>query len=249
MPVNILVSNDDGYDAPGLLALASELKSLGSVTVVAPEHNRSGASHSLTLQQPVELKQHDDNVYSVSGTPVDCIQVARSGLLQQEPDVIISGINNGPNMGDDTLYSGTVAAAMEGRFLKLSPIAVSMASFQPRHYDCAAKVVGQLLEQQLRTLPSEKLILNVNVPDLAFEDLNGVSVTRLGSRHPAPGCEYESGPEGEQLYWLGPAGKIDAAGDGTDFHAVANGYASVTPLLSDLTHVRHQAVLTDWLQS
>lgn len=243
--MNILISNDDGYLARGITALAQQMRELGNVTIVAPESNRSGASNAITLDKSVELKKHAADLYSVSGTPADCFQVAFGGLLDPLPDIVISGINNGPNMGDDTLYSGTVGAAREGRFRPHPPIAVSMATFAPTHFETAARVVSDIVKhfasadkQHLRAQfdgIEVRPVLNVNVPDVAYEDLRGVRITRLGSRHAPVPAAPEDDDANKHRYWLGPAGEIKDAAEGTDFHAVANGYVSVTPLKTDQT--------------
>lgn len=245
--MHILVSNDDGYQAPGLLCLAAALKELAEITVVAPDRDRSGASNSLSLKNPLYVTRHDNGFYSVEGTPTDCVHVAITGLLEQEPDMVVSGINNGPNMGDDVIYSGTVAAAMEGRFLGLPSIAISQASFHPEHFDTAARVAVWLVRRlRERPLPPDT-ILNVNVPDLPWGQLAGFRATRLGHRHKSEPVIKSSDPRGRPIYWVGPAGPEQDAGPGTDFHAVRANFVSITPLQVDLT--RHGALgpLTEWL--
>ena len=246
MSLKILVSNDDGYQAPGLAVLAAELGELGTVTVVAPDGNRSGASNSITLVRNVLLRQHEERVFSVDGTPADCLQVAFAGSICEQPDIVVSGINNGPNMGDDTLYSGTVGAAMEGRFLSMPPLAVSMATFSPTHYDTAARAAVELIRQFIASASSSEFktlamskdvrpVFNVNVPDIPYQELKGFRVTRLGSRFaPAPATLQEQHSTSAE-YRLGPAGEINLCEDGTDFNAVENGFVSVTPLKTDLT--------------
>ncbi len=245
--MRILVSNDDGYQAPGLLRLVAALSELADITVVAPDRDRSGASNSLSLKNPLYVTRHDNGFYSVEGTPTDCVHVAITGLLEQEPDMVVSGINNGPNMGDDVIYSGTVAAAMEGRFLGLPSIAISQASFHPEHFDTAARVAVWLVRRlRERPLPPDT-ILNVNVPDLPWGQLAGFRATRLGHRHKAEPVIKSSDPRGRPIYWVGPAGPEQDAGPGTDFHAVRANFVSITPLQVDLT--RHGALgpLTEWL--
>ena len=245
--MHILVSNDDGYQAPGLLRLAAALRELAEVTVVAPDRDRSGASNSLSLKNPLYVTQHDNGFYSVEGTPTDCVHLAITGLLDQEPDMVISGINNGPNMGDDVIYSGTVAAAMEGRFLGLPSVAISQASFHPQHFDTAARVAVWLVRRlRERPLPPNT-ILNLNVPDLPWDQLAGFQVTRLGHRHKSESVVKSTDPRGRPIYWIGPAGPEQDAGPGTDFHAVRANFVSMTPLQVDLT--RHGALdsLTEWL--
>jgi 5'-nucleotidase len=245
--MRILVSNDDGYQAPGLLRLVAALSELANITVVAPDRDRSGASNSLSLKNPLYVTRHDNGFYSVEGTPTDCVHVAITGLLEQEPDMVVSGINNGPNMGDDVIYSGTVAAAMEGRFLGLPSIAISQASFHPEHFDTAARVAVWLVRRlRERPLPPDT-ILNVNVPDLPWGQLAGFRATRLGHRHKSEPVIKSSDPRGRPIYWVGPAGPEQDAGPGTDFHAVRANFVSITPLQVDLT--RHGALgpLTEWL--
>ena len=245
--MRILVSNDDGYQAPGLLRLVAALSELADITVVAPDRDRSGASNTLSHKNPHYVTRHDNGFYSVEGTPTDCVYVAITGLLEQEPDMVVSGINNGPNMGDDVIYSGTVAAAMEGRFLGLPSIAISQASFHPEHFDTAARVAVWLVRRlRERPLPPDT-ILNVNVPDLPWGQLAGFRATRLGHRHKSEPVIKSSDPRGRPIYWVGPAGPEQDAGPGTDFHAVRANFVSITPLQVDLT--RHGALgpLTEWL--
>ncbi len=245
--MQILVSNDDGYQAPGLLHLVTALSELAEITVVAPDRDRSGASNSLSLKNPLYVTRHDNGVYSVEGTPTDCVHVAITGLLEQEPDMVVSGINAGANLGDDVIYSGTVAAAMEGRFLGLPAIAISQASFHPEHFDTAARVAVWLVRRlRERPLPPDT-ILNVNVPDLPWDRLAGFRATRLGHRHKAEPVIKSIDPRGRPIYWVGPAGPEQDAGPGTDFHAVRANHVSITPLQVDLT--RHGALdsLTEWL--
>lgn len=247
--MRILVSNDDGYLAPGLLRLVAALSEWAEITVVAPDRDRSGASHSLSLKQPLYVTRHDNGFYSVEGTPSDCVHLAITGLLEPEPDMVVSGINNGANLGDDVIYSGTVAAAMEGRFLGLPAIAISQAAPCPEHFDTAARVAVWLI-RRLREWPlPPDTILNVNVPDLPWEQLAGFQATRLGHRHKSEPVVSSLDPRGRPIYWIGPAGPEQDAGPGTDFHAVRAGYVSITPLQVDLT--RHSALefLTAWLIS
>jgi 5'-nucleotidase len=238
--MNILVSNDDGYRAAGILELARVLRESAQVTVVAPERDRSGASNSLTLEQPLRVHLAEEGVYRVDGTPTDCVHLAITGLLEQDPDMVISGINAGANLGDDVLYSGTVAAAMEGRFLGLPAIAISLASATPRHYDTAARVAAVILEQLQRDPLPADTILNVNVPDREWESIQGFQATRLGHRHRAEPVIRAEDPRGRPIYWIGPPGGEQDAGEGTDFHAVVRGFVSITPIQVDLT--RYQAL-------
>jgi 5'-nucleotidase len=248
--MKILISNDDGYLAPGIRALAHHLQSVADITVVAPERDRSGASNSLTLDSPIRVNRTDDGFFRVDGTPTDCVHLAITGLLQQEPDMVVSGINAGANMGDDVLYSGTVAAAMEGRFLGYPAMAVSLASrsgHEFEYFETAARVAIELLARICsHPLPSDT-ILNVNVPDLPWEELQGFEATRLGNRHRSEPVIKSSDPRGRTIYWVGPAGAEQDAGPGTDFYAVRQGRVSVTPLKVDLT--RHDLVsdIAQWL--
>ena len=246
--MKILLSNDDGYLAPGLRCLADVLATLGEVTVVAPDRDRSGASNSLTLKSPIRPRTAENGFIHVDGTPTDCVHLAVTGLLDAEPDIVVSGINAGPNLGDDVIYSGTVAAAMEGRFLGLPAIAVSLASRRCRHFDTAARVARRLVEHLLRHPLDPEVILNVNVPDVAFDALGGFRATRLGHRHRSEPVIRMVDPRGEPVYWVGPSGAEQDAGPGTDFDALRAGFVSVTPLHVDLT--RHQTLDTarDWLE-
>lgn len=247
--MRILVSNDDGYQAPGLLQLVAALRELADITVVAPDRDRSGASNSLSLKNPLYVTRHDNGFYSVEGTPTDCVHLAITGLLDHEPDMVVSGINSGANLGDDVIYSGTVAAATEGRFLGLPAIAISQAALQPRHFDTAARVaVGLVQRLREQPLPPE-IILNVNVPDLPWEALAGFQVTRLGHRHKAEPVIETTDPRGRLIYWVGPSGPEQDAGPGTDFHAARAGYVSITPLQVDLTHHRALGSVTEWLST
>jgi 5'-nucleotidase len=245
--MHILLSNDDGYSAPGLVALANALKDHADVTVVAPERNRSGASNSLTLDRPLRVGKSESGFYKVDGTPTDCVHLAITGLLDREPDMVIAGINHGANLGDDVIYSGTVAAATEGRFLGLPAIAVSLAGINPVHFDSAARVAVSLLQQVRRhPLPSDT-ILNVNVPDMPFSELKGFLSTRLGQRHKAEPVIKSVDPRGHDIYWVGLAGPEQDAGPGTDFHAIRNNHVSVTPLQIDLTRYDSVETLAAWL--
>ena len=247
--MRILLSNDDGYRAEGLRALAEALRSFAAVTVVAPDRDRSGASNSLTLDAPIRLRQDEPGVVSVDGTPTDCVHLAITGLLDEAPDMVISGINSGANLGDDVIYSGTVAAAMEGRFLGFPAVAVSLVTTEaPRHYSTAARFACGLVKRLVsHPLPADT-ILNVNVPDLPWEGLKGVEATRLGYRHRSEPAIKSTDPRGRPVYWIGPPGPEQDAGPGTDFNAVRRGYVSVTPIQIDLT--RHAAVenLSKWVE-
>ena len=246
--MRILLSNDDGYQAPGLRALYDAISAMADTIVVAPDRDRSGASNSLTLELPIRAAEAENGFIRVEGTPTDCVHLAITGLLTEEPDMVVSGINAGANMGDDVLYSGTVAAATEGRFLGYPAMAVSIASHTPAHFDTAARVAAQLVQQLCDSPLPPDSILNVNIPDLPFDELQGIVATRLGHRHKAEPVVKSEDPRGRPIYWVGPAGAEQDAGQGTDFHAVRNGFVSVTPLQVDLT--RHAAVpdVADWLE-
>lgn len=246
---NILLCNDDGYMAAGLACLAAALASVAEITVVAPDRDRSGASNSLTLLRPLRAHQAPNGFFYVDGTPTDCVHLAITGLLAKEPDIVIAGINHGGNLGDDVLYSGTVAAAMEGRFLGLPAIAVSLASAHPRHFATAAEVIKRLLAALLPdSLPADT-VLNVNVPDVPYDALQGLEATRLGHRHKAEPVIREQDPRGRPIYWVGPPGDAQDAGPGTDFYAIAGGRVSVTPLHADLTRHNALAALGTWCQA
>jgi 5'-nucleotidase len=245
--MHILISNDDGYQSRGIRALADALATIATVHVVAPDRDRSGASNSLTLDNPIRARTGTNGYTFVDGTPTDCVHLAITGLLDQEPDMVVAGINAGANLGDDVLYSGTVAAAMEGRFLGAPAIAISLAGDQPGHYDTAARVALELVQRLLAdTLPADT-ILNVNVPDLPWEQLRGMQATRLGHRHKSEPVVKMQDPRGRTIYWVGPAGSEQDAGAGSDFHAVRSGYVSITPLDVDLTRYAAMDKLASWL--
>ncbi|GLS82824.1 5'/3'-nucleotidase SurE [Paraferrimonas haliotis] len=244
--MKILVSNDDGVNAVGIKALSDALSELGEVLTVAPDRNCSGASNSLTLTNPLRIHTLENGYISVNGTPTDCVHLAIRELYQDEPEIVVSGINDGANLGDDTLYSGTVAAAMEGRFLGLPALAISLVG--KTHYETAAIVAKQLVEK-LKSAPLGKdQILNVNVPDIPYEQIKGIRVTRLGARHKAEGMVRTQDPAGREIFWLGPPGAQQDAGEGTDFEAVAQGYVSITPLWVDLTAYERMSALADWVE-
>jgi 5'-nucleotidase len=247
--MRILISNDDGYFAPGLAALAQALATVAEVTVVAPERDRSGASNSLTLDRPLFLRKAPNGFSYVNGTPTDCVHLAVTGMLEHLPDMVVSGINHGANMGDDTIYSGTVAAATEGFLLGIPAIAISLAGVGTGHYTTAAKVALDLV-QRFRNQPlTMPMLLNVNVPDLPIAELQGTEITRLGKRHKAEPVMKSVNPRGETVYWVGAAGAAQDAGAGTDFHAVANRRVSVTPLQIDLTHFETLDTVRQWMQA
>lgn len=247
--MKILLSNDDGVHAPGLQTLRARMAQLAEVVVVAPDRNRSGASNSLTLEHPLHLFSHPNGDYSVDGTPTDCVHLAITGLLQEDPDLVISGINAGANMADDVLYSGTVAAAMEGRFLGLSAIAVSLVCREGacHHFESGAMAVEQVL-QRLKSHPLQPdTILNINVPDLPWSEIKGFKVTRLGKRHRSEPVVKMRDPRGKEIYWVGAAGKAEDGEEGTDFHAVEHGWVSVTPIHTDLTQHASLNEMEQWL--
>jgi len=246
--MHILISNDDGYQAPGLAALAEALSAVAEITVVAPDRNRSGASHSLTLQRPLRVQQATNGFYFVDGTPTDCVHLALTGLMDKEPDIVVSGINSGANLGDDVLYSGTVAAATEGRFLGLPALAVSLNGHENRHFETAAQVSVQLVRHLLELPLQEHTLLNVNVPDIPYADLQGMQATRLGFRHKSQPVVCAEDPYKRPVYWVGGSGPVRDAGEGTDFNAIESHRVSITPLQIDLT--RHQGLpsLNTWLQ-
>jgi len=241
--MELLISNDDGIEATGIRVLADSMRSLGGVTIVAPDKNRSGASNSLTLDAPIRIKEMGNGVYRVSGTPTDCVHVALTGLLAEDPDIVVSGINAGANLGDDIIYSGTVAAAMEGRFLGYPAVALSLVLAEHshhHHYDTAGEAAIRLVKQLRRDPLPADTILNVNVPDCPWSEIRGFEVTRLGHRHRAEPVIKTTDPRGREMYWIGPAGAEQDAGSGTDFDAVRRKFISVTPIHVDLT--RYQAL-------
>src|SRR3990172_8560278 len=247
--MRILISNDDGYFSPGILLLAERLASLGEVTVVAPERDRSGASNSLTLDRPLTVRRASNGFYFVNGTPTDCVHLAVTGVLDFLPDIVVSGINLGANMGDDTIYSGTVAAATEGYLLGIPSLAVSLASKTGSHFETAARVAFEMVERFQKAPPGEPMMLNVNVPDVPAAELGALEVTRLGKRHKAEPVVNTTTPRGETVYWIGAAGSAQDAGPGTDFFAVTANCVSVTPLQMDLTHQQQISMVRGWIGS
>ncbi len=245
--MRILLSNDDGYFAPGLAALHEALGPLAQLTVVAPERDRSGASNSLTLDRPLSIRQAANGFFHVNGTPTDCVHMAVTGLLDFVPDMIVSGINSGANMGDDTIYSGTVAAATEGFLLGIPAIAVSMVGTTHKYFETAAWVAAELVARYQRNPIKAPTLLNVNVPDIPRDQLQGFETTRLGKRHKAEGAVKAKSPRGETVYWIGAAGLAADAGPGTDFYATENNRVSVTPLQIDLTNYQQMKPVADWL--
>ena len=245
--MHFLLSNDDGYQAIGLEILVQIMRAFGEITVVAPDRNRSGASNSLTLDAPLYTKQLSDRFFYVNGTPTDCVHLAITGLLDDMPDMVISGVNHGANLGDDVIYSGTVAAAMEGRFLGRPAIALSLAGENPTHYGTAGMVVRNLISKLLSDPIDDDLLLNINIPDVPFEQLDGFEVTRLGQRHKSEPAIRMKDPKNRTVYWVGPVGTGEDAGPGTDFHAIAMNKISVTPLQVDLTRYAALTRVSDWL--
>jgi 5'-nucleotidase len=244
--MRILLSNDDGYFAPGLEHLAKALAAHADLTVVAPERDRSGASNSLTLDRPLMVRRAPNGFLFVNGTPTDCVHLAVTGLLDHLPDMVISGINLGANMGDDTIYSGTVAAATEGYLLGIPSIAISLTSKTARHFETAAQIAVDLVHLHEQK-ESKVWLLNVNVPDIAHDELAGIAVTRLGRRHKAEDIVRAENPRGETVYWVGAAGPAADSGEGTDFRAIAERYVSVTPLQIDLTNRDETQAVDAWL--
>ncbi len=247
--MKILLSNDDGYFAPGLNILAAHIAQLAEVMVVAPERNRSGASNSLTLDRPLSVRKASNGFYYVNGTPTDCVHIALTGLMEDMPDMVISGINDGANMGDDTIYSGTVAAAMEGYLLGIPSIAISMSQHNSTHFETAAKVAVELVQHYQKHGFSSPTLLNVNVPDIPYNALQGTVVTRLGKRHKAEPVVQLKTPRNETVYWVGAAGLPYDGGEGTDFYAVANHKVSISPIQVDLTNHTQLTDINDWLKS
>lgn len=247
--MKILLSNDDGYFAPGLNILAEHIAKIADITVVAPERNRSGASNSLTLDRPLSVKKASNGFFYVNGTPTDCVHIALTGLMDTMPDMVISGINDGANMGDDTIYSGTVAAAMEGYLLGIPSIAVSMSQHNSTYFETAARVAVELIQHYQKNGFSAPTLLNVNVPDIPYEALQGRTVTRLGKRHKAEPVVQLKTPRNETVYWVGAAGQPNDGGLGTDFYAIANQQVSISPIQVDLTCHAQLNDIKQWLSS
>jgi 5'-nucleotidase len=244
--MKILISNDDGVLAPGIRVLAETLKDIAEIYVMAPDRNRSGASNSLTLSRPLRVEKLENSYYSVEGTPTDCVHLALTGFFDFTFDMVISGINDGANLGDDVLYSGTVAAAMEGRHLGFPSIAVSLVGKPVGHYETAASVVRHLAGKLKEDPLLSQTILNVNVPNLPLNKIRGIEVTRLGTRHSAEPTVKATDPRGRPMYWIGPPGGAADAGPGTDFYAVSQGSVSMTPLHLDMTHYQEFEHIASW---
>jgi 5'-nucleotidase len=232
--MKFLLSNDDGYQAPGINELAHTLSTIGEVVIVAPEENKSASSSSLTLKNPLTITEYKENIYFINGTPTDCVHIALSGFLKFKPDMVISGINDGPNMGDDTIYSGTVAAAMEGYLLDIPSLAISMSQYDPKHYSTAGQVVLDLIPK-IKNL-QQSILLNINVPDIPYNELQGTEITRLGKRHKAEPIIHHPNQKDKLMYWVGAAGEPNDGGPGTDFFAIKNEKVSISPIISDLTN-------------
>ncbi|RUO70478.1 5'/3'-nucleotidase SurE [Pseudidiomarina salinarum] len=245
--MKLLVSNDDGVHAPGIEALYDALKDIAEVRVIAPDRNCSGASNSLTLHNPLRVHRLPNGFYSLTGTPTDCVHLGTNSPIADDVDLVVSGINDGPNMGDDVLYSGTVAAAMEGRYMGLPSIAVSMGSRGHDYYETAARVVADIVNKMADQPLRMDTILNINVPSVPYEKLKGIKVTRLGRRHRAETMVQDKDPFGRDIYWYGPIGAHQDDAEGTDFHAISEGYVSITPLSLDMTAKSHQDTLSNWL--
>ena len=246
--MKILLSNDDGVFAEGLACLHQELIKQHEVTVIAPDRNCSGASNALSLHQPLRLQQMKSGFYSVNGTPSDCVHLGINKFLQEDPQLVISGINHGPNLGDDVIYSGTVAAATEGRYMGLPAIAVSLTSKKGQNFQTAARIVSEIVEHLDEHPIAADQILNINVPDIPYDEIRGIEVTRQGRRHRAESMVKDTDPFGREVFWYGPVGTEQDAGPGTDFHAIANGYCSVTPLSVDMTAYQSMDEMQQWLK-
>ncbi|MDF1678597.1 MAG: 5'/3'-nucleotidase SurE [Legionellaceae bacterium] len=244
--MRILISNDDGVQAPGIRILAETLTDIADIYVMAPDRNRSGASNSLTLSNPLRVRELDNGYYSIEGTPTDCVHLALTGFFKFNFDMVISGINDGANLGDDVLYSGTVAAAMEGRNLGFPAIAVSLAGRPVEHYETAAAVVKHLAAKLKSDPLRSQTILNINVPNVPLNKLQGIEVTRLGTRHAAERTVETTDPRGRPIYWIGAPGEKADAGPGTDFHAISQNAVSITPLDLDMTHYKIFEQVSDW---
>ncbi|MDC0423493.1 5'/3'-nucleotidase SurE [Methylophilaceae bacterium] len=246
--MKILVSNDDGYLAPGLTILVDSLKKIADVIVVAPDKNKSGSSSSLSLNKEVAVNKINPMLYSVEGTPTDCVHIALTGLIPFKPDMVISGINDGANMGDDTIYSGTVGAAMEGFLLGIPSIAVSMGSSEPKYFETAAKVIIELITKHNKQPPKNVTLLNINVPDVPYSEIKGLEITRLGKRYEAQPAIRGSEKDGQDIFWVGPVGEPNDGGPGTDFFAIMNNYVSISPIQSDLTNHNEINPIKKWME-
>ncbi|MFC3123298.1 5'/3'-nucleotidase SurE [Agaribacter flavus] len=245
--MRILLSNDDGVMAPGIECLYEHLSEHYEVTVIAPDRNCSGMSNALSLHHPLRISKTEKGFYAVNGTPSDCVQLGVNSGFFEEPDIVVSGINDGPNLGDDTIYSGTVAAALEGRHLGLPALAVSLCGKQDLHFETAALLTVDILKSLENHPLDTKQILNINVPNLPIEEIKGIIATRCGKRHRAETMVEDTDPFGNQIFWYGKLGDGFDAGEGTDFHAVASGYCSVSPLSTDMTVHQQISSMNEWL--
>ena len=246
--MHILISNDDGYKSKGIQVLINELKKIAQITVVAPSRNRSGASSSLSLDRSIKVTKKEDSFYFLSGTPTDCVHIALTGLMQTLPDMVISGINHGPNLGDDTIYSGTVAAAIEGFLLDIPSFAISMGSVNPKNFETAAIVTSDLIKLYNKKKVSSASLLNINVPDIPYDELKGLEVTRLGKRHAAEKAMKKKHTQKESLYWIGEVGQPNDGGPGTDFYALKNNFVSISPIHPDLTDFKKIEITKNWIK-
>ena len=246
--MKILVSNDDGYLSPGIKILVGHLKKIADVVVVAPEKNKSGSSSSLSLNKGIAVSKINSMLYCVGGTPADCVHIALTGLIPFKPDMVISGINDGANMGDDTIYSGTVGAAMEGFLLGIPSIAVSMGSSEPKYFETAAKVILDLIDKHSKQPHKNVTLLNINVPDVPYSEIKGFEITRLGKRHGAQPAIKKSGADRGDMYWVGAVGEPNDGGPGTDFFAIMNNYVSISPIQSDLTNHKEMNIIKKWME-
>ena len=246
--MHILISNDDGYKSKGIQVLINELKKIAQITVVAPSRNRSGASSSLSLDRSIKVTKKEDSFYFLSGTPTDCVHIALTGLMQTLPDMVISGINHGPNLGDDTIYSGTVAAAIEGFLLDIPSFAISMGSVNPKNFETAAIVTSDLIKLYNKKKVSSACLLNINVPDIPYDELKGLEVTRLGKRHAAEKAMEKKHTQKESLYWIGEVGQPNDGGPGTDFYALKNNLVSISPIHPDLTDFKKIEITKNWIK-
>ena len=246
--MHILISNDDGYKSKGIQVLINELKKIAQINVVAPSRNRNGASSSLSLDRSIKVTKKEDSFYFLSGTPTDCVHIALTGLMQTLPDMVISGINHGPNLGDDTIYSGTVAAAIEGYLLDIPSFAISMGSVNPKHFETAAKVTSDLIKLYNKRKVSSASLLNINVPDIPYDELKGLEVTRLGKRHAAEKAMKKKHTQKESLYWIGEVGQPNDGGPGTDFYALKNNFVSISPIHPDLTDFKKIEITKNWIK-
>lgn len=248
MKKRILLSNDDGYNAKGIEMLYEVLSSWADVTVFAPETNHSGASNSLSVNRPLSVKQASNGFYYVNGTPSDCVHIAMTGILDFKPDLVVAGINNGANLAEDTLYSGTVAAATEGFLFGCPSIAFSLVERNWLHLDAAVDIANQIIQHQIKHPQAIRTLLNVNIPAKPQHKFEDIRATRLGKRHPSQSVIKMDSPYGEPLYWIGPVGEELDLGEDTDFVAVRNGHVSVTPLRLDLTHFDQIAQTKQWIE-